>query len=234
VGHHSEKRARKDAERIRNGMARAVRLWETSEYWERRAKGAIRHAKYKELPGVRARRIKGLEADQRRYERQQKTSETFGKAWSVEGLTHERALSLANFVRGCPFGTWPALERKEITVGEAAEKALVSHFRLVVDAGRWLEHIAHRLTYERAMLAASGYTPPAKRPRPKLAPMVNFPGDVSMTSAEWSKIHPDFKSCSTRMISGVRVRTLIRDSKLQTVYLTDAKRVDPPKKAEAS
>ena len=31
VGHHSEKRARRDADRITNGMRKAVNLWETSE-----------------------------------------------------------------------------------------------------------------------------------------------------------------------------------------------------------
>ena len=67
VGHHSEKHARKDAERIENGMRKAVKMWETSTYWTQRAASAIRHAKYKELPAVRARRIKGLEADIRVY-----------------------------------------------------------------------------------------------------------------------------------------------------------------------
>lgn len=33
VGHHSEKHARKDAERIENGMRKAVKMWETSKYW---------------------------------------------------------------------------------------------------------------------------------------------------------------------------------------------------------
>ena len=42
-------------------MRRAVQMWETSEYWKQRAAGALRHAKYKELPAVRHRRIKGLE-----------------------------------------------------------------------------------------------------------------------------------------------------------------------------
>ena len=37
VGHHSEKRARKDAERIENGMRKAVKAWETSKYWTDRA-----------------------------------------------------------------------------------------------------------------------------------------------------------------------------------------------------
>jgi len=50
-------------------MRRAINLWETSEYWQRRAAGAIAHAKYKELPAVRARRIKKLEAEQRKVQR---------------------------------------------------------------------------------------------------------------------------------------------------------------------
>lgn len=70
VGHHSERRARKDAERIENGMRKAVKLWETAEYWQSRAAGALRHAKYKERPDVRARRIKTIEADRRRMERE--------------------------------------------------------------------------------------------------------------------------------------------------------------------
>lgn len=69
VGHHSERHARKDAERIENGMRKALKMWRTSEYWAQRAKGAIQHAKYKERPDVRARRIKGIEADKRKQER---------------------------------------------------------------------------------------------------------------------------------------------------------------------
>lgn len=69
VGHHSERHARRDAKRIENGMRRAVNMWKQSEYWTDRAAGAIHHAKYKELPAVRARRIKGLEADKRKQER---------------------------------------------------------------------------------------------------------------------------------------------------------------------
>lgn len=69
VGHHSERHARKDQERIENGMRRALKMWRTAEYWKHRAAGAIRHAKYKELPDVRARRIKTIEADRRKRER---------------------------------------------------------------------------------------------------------------------------------------------------------------------
>lgn len=69
VGHHSERHARKDQERIENGMRKALKMWKTAEYWRQRAAGAIAHAKYKERPDVRARRIKTIEADRRRSER---------------------------------------------------------------------------------------------------------------------------------------------------------------------
>jgi len=85
VGHHSERRARKDAEKIETGMRRAVDLWETSKYWTSRAAGALRAAKYKETPAVRARRIKGLEADKRKQERERGEAETLLKAW--QGIT---------------------------------------------------------------------------------------------------------------------------------------------------
>lgn len=82
VGHHSERRARKDAEKIENGMRRAVNLWKTSEYWKDRAAGALSHAKYKELPAVRARRIKTIEADKRRQEKAIEQARLFLKLWA--------------------------------------------------------------------------------------------------------------------------------------------------------
>lgn len=110
VGHHSERHARRDAERIENGMRRAVKMWETSKYWAQRAAGALAHAKYKERPDVRARRIKGLEADLRRFERETKKANTLLGLWrgieTGEGFkdagqsgeaTLKRARAIANY-----------------------------------------------------------------------------------------------------------------------------------------
>lgn len=72
-------------------------MWETADYWKRRAEGAILHAKYKERPDVRACRIKGLEADKRKFERSQAESQKFLAAWQKEGLTRERALAISNY-----------------------------------------------------------------------------------------------------------------------------------------
>lgn len=106
VGHHSERRARKDAERIENGMRKALDLWKTSKYWEQRAAGAIHHAKYKERPDVRARRIKGIEADKRKAEKIIKESNQLWKFWRGElvnksgqiiEVNHESALHFCNY-----------------------------------------------------------------------------------------------------------------------------------------
>ncbi len=92
VGHHSEKHARADAKRIENGMRKAVNMWKQSTYWADRAAGCLRNAKYKELPAVRARRIKGIEADLRKVEKTMKGSKAFLAAWlRVMTITGKRA-----------------------------------------------------------------------------------------------------------------------------------------------
>jgi protein-L-isoaspartate O-methyltransferase len=168
IGHHSERHARRDAKRIENGMRRAVHLWETSKYWADRAKGALRHAKYKELPGVRHRRIKGLEADKRKHGRTIKEAEHYAKLWRAEGLTREKAIAIANYDHvslppkpGQEYGgsLWSALTdvtEDAITVKAAAAHALGVHERQIAHAQRWIDHLENRLAYERAMLDESG------------------------------------------------------------------------------
>lgn len=173
VGHHSERRARRDVERMHDGMRRAMKMWKTAEYWEQRAKAAILHAKYKEQPAVRARRIKGLEADKRRYERSQAEAQKFINAWTKEGLTHERALSIANYDHITVYYTkdkypastyegassvWNGLDKGLIDEHEAAALSLSAHQRGMAYRQRWIDHLENRLTYERAMLAEDGGT----------------------------------------------------------------------------
>lgn len=84
VGHHSERRARRDAQRIENGMKRAVMFFERAEYWEERARSALLHAKYKERPDVRWRRIKKIEADLRKSEKNIAQSQKYLTMWRAE------------------------------------------------------------------------------------------------------------------------------------------------------
>lgn len=172
VGHHSERRARKDAERVDNGMRKSIKMWDTSKYWAARAEAAISDAKYKERPDVRARRIKKLEAEQRKKERTKAESERLFKAWSNPGLTMEDAAKIANLDHGnflsvsqrADGKTWP-VSLWDVTQGryepqpkveEIAAKAVKNHQATISWADRWLDHFANRLAYERTMLKQDG------------------------------------------------------------------------------
>ncbi len=181
VGHHSERKARKDAERMENGMRKAVKLWETSGYWEQRAAAALAHAKYKELPAVRARRIKAIEADKRKQERTRQEAEKWLAAWKdCEAVTDPelqmvQALKIANVC-------WLSLPRKEgdrpdfdqsptaygaltnqhpnlyatRTLAEVIEVAKRKYPATIAHCDRWIAHYENRLNYERAMLGEAG------------------------------------------------------------------------------
>lgn len=179
VGHHSEKHARRDKEKIDAGMRKAVQMWRTSQYWTARAAGAIQHAKYKELPAVRHRRIKGIESDKRKIEREIADAEKQLKAWRiVAGITDaekQRAMGLAvanvggywsmsfplaDYPRNPPasqyegaMGLWSAIEGNVITAAQAAEIAIPGLERSLPRKVRWIAHYDNRLAYERAMLA---------------------------------------------------------------------------------
>jgi protein-L-isoaspartate O-methyltransferase len=197
IGHHSERHARRDAERIENGMRRAVRMWETASYWTQRAAGAVRAAKYKERADVRARRIKTIEADQRKAQRSRAESERLLKAWSIAPLSLELAREIAdagylNVTRtASPNGgelTWTAADvlrapddphgsrlAPRWTV-EQVQAVIVPRCKLcIAHADRWIAHYANRLAYERAMLQdQGGEALLAPKPRPVLLPLCNY------------------------------------------------------------
>jgi protein-L-isoaspartate O-methyltransferase len=174
VGHHSERRARKDAARIQNGMAKAVKLWETSEYWQSRAAGAVRHAKYKELPGVRARLIKTIEADLRKQQRGKAEAEKWLRLWNTPDLSLAKARHIANFcwltvVRPTTEspGGWTAYDVLKddaeryakcpaYTVEQVQAVARQVYPNTIARHDRWIKHYENRLSYERAMLGESG------------------------------------------------------------------------------
>lgn len=282
VGHHSEKHARKDAEKIENGMRRAVKMWETSKYWTDRAAGAIRHAKYKERPDVRERRIKTIEADIRRmraeYTPQTPVHRIMQHGWSAKPDDPPVAhVWCGPKGRG---GKW---------VEESKLPAIEKHYT------RWIAHCERRLEYERAMLGETGgpaaekfaeiqpggkalisgewvtilrvtkkngkpcsvrtsakyvslrsieeikdYQPPTAEEAAKvqaavkLAPLTNFPseGSQNMTKQEWDDLWHDYKTTRTAHASekygAYRYRVAIRRGNLVPIFITDAKRVDPP------
>lgn len=161
VGHHSERRARKDAERIENGMRKAVSMWETSKYWQQRAAGALAHAKYKERPDVRHRRIRRIEADKRKSEKNLKECNALLNFWTQEDITKDEALKILSCLdRGGvvlsdgerSWCGWSALDREQVTVAEIRSQRLKGLPRSIEYHQRWINHYKNRLAYERAML----------------------------------------------------------------------------------
>jgi len=212
VGHHSERRARKDAERIQSGIQKAANLWNTAKYWTRRAEGALRAAKYKQAPEVRARRIKGLEADRRKFERHQQTAANELKLWHGIGPipsldkalwitnnfgNHSRCFPLAEYPRvreGASnyegqMSLWSALDGGVILPEVARDIAVASCNGTIAWAARWITHIDNRLAYEKAMLAeqgASALIEPTARPAQH--PLLNYKVD-KITAKKWGRIH---------------------------------------------
>ena len=179
VGHHSEKHARKDAERIQNGMRKAVDCWKASEYWTYRAAGALRNAKYKERPDVRARRIKVIEADYRKSDKTLLEVREQIKQWKFEPLTWAYCKRITNYhhasfcfpldkyprVEGASkyegdMGLWSALgdtmDTGIITPEQARDLALPRLERHIPILQRWIAHYENRIAYERAMLDEGG------------------------------------------------------------------------------
>lgn len=193
VGHHSEKRARKDAERIERGMQKAIKTWETSKYWEYRAKGVIQSADYKDRADVRARRIKKLEAENRKYKKNIDNCETLIKLWSSDKLTREKALQIANRLDHASFcftlekyprtehtyegmqSLWSALEDGIIDHEQARDLTIPLKRRSIARNTRLYNHNARRLNYEKAILEAQGAKDLLKpKARPKQPPLLNY------------------------------------------------------------
>ncbi|EDF5515508.1 DUF3560 domain-containing protein [Salmonella enterica] len=175
VGHHSERRARRDAQRIENGMKRAVMLFERAEYWEDRAHASLRLAKYKERPDVRYRRIRTIEADKRKAERNIAQAQKYLTMWRAQTLDLKMARLVSNYdhIYTCftlekyprppeksqyegQMSLHSALENEIITFEQARDIAAPYHERTIRHQQRWLNHYQNRLAYERAMLDESG------------------------------------------------------------------------------
>lgn len=179
VGHHSEKRARRDAQKIEDGMRKAVRMWDTAKYWQDRAQSALHHAKYLERPDVRYRRIKTIEADLRRQEKGKREAEDLIKLWTAQPVDLKRALAITNsphcyYSRSYPLSEfprqppasqyegdmslWSALEGGVITPQQAKKFSMEGSLRIIKRANRWIDHLKNRIAYERAMLGEQGGT----------------------------------------------------------------------------
>lgn len=157
LGHHSERGHRKTLKRVDAAMQRAVSETEREAHWRGRVASAIAHAKYKERPDVIARRIKGLEADERTYKRElERQGEIRANIFLSMRDTVRKQIDAA-YDNSPEVTAW--IEANHDAFADEFEKkfseAWTRHERW---AKRWLDHVQKRLEYERALLEAMGGT----------------------------------------------------------------------------
>jgi hypothetical protein len=168
VGHHSERKMRKQLEKAERDSDKAEQLVSASAYWNYRARGVIGHVNYKNRDDVRVRRMEKLLTDLRSEQRWLNHAASMVRLWSkiqAEQCEEKRA-KLVRYYSGvrmsnsgatfpCAYGeAWSSLDKEQATVQEVLEKTLV-HWNAVLNSTRikrTIGHLLNRLRYERDML----------------------------------------------------------------------------------
>lgn len=153
IGHHSERRARRDAEKAENNARKAFEAHKAVSYWLYKASAVEHHANRKNAPKVRQNRIKTLLTELRKHQ-----SELNSAAWRLSVLAKVNTEAMIRHVVGnsslAPYGLFSDLSSDRITYIEAKTR-MVNSAQAVLDSPsrrRWIAHILNRLSYERELL----------------------------------------------------------------------------------
>lgn len=144
---HSAARVERQAARHDRRADRACTQWSKAEYWQRRTAGVISHALYQERADVRHRRIKGLEADLRRYEADNTPSKVYDGVEYVRKYMGEDAVAKGHDCIGI-FGQGRGAMPRSYRKADGPPQHNL----------RGTAHLGMRIAYERQMLAAQGGT----------------------------------------------------------------------------
>lgn len=157
TGHHSERKARKDQERMQSASAQAEKAERASNYWLYRAEGVEWFANMKNAPRVRQGRIKTLLAELRDVQRDINQAHKALAIWSKITDPEKIEWALGNMdsrALMAGFSLWSDVRDGKITAEDARARCMASAERIANGEGRrrWIEHILNRLSYERSML----------------------------------------------------------------------------------
>jgi len=159
VGHHSERRARKDQERMHAATNKANEAHRAANYWLYRAEGVERFATMKNSTRTRANRIKTLLAELRDLQRAINSAHGGLQIW--EKITEDRPDLIKEVfnryredVTGGGFMTWSKIDAGELDAVEARAAAIENCKRRIdgENRRRWINHTLQRLGFERSLL----------------------------------------------------------------------------------
>lgn len=153
MGHHSQRKAEKDRERMDAAQAKANKAAKLADYWLYRAEGVEAHANHKNDPRVRANRIKTLLSELRDYQGGLNNCHKALAFW--DRATTDAAIKVAvDHGIHTVNGDYDALRKGEKTAQEI-RAARIAAYQRSLNSGyyeRWISHILNRLSYERELL----------------------------------------------------------------------------------
>lgn len=164
VGHHSERKARKDSERMGRAMNNASAAMEKVRYLSWKAEGVERHANRKNRSDVRARRIKTLLAELRDLQRGINHGFIVKDLWE-KIATKEPAekIKAVEYFAGAHLKTgsasyWEAYD--DVKNGKPHDEVIEKSLKYAEGyfgpkRYRWIEHTLNRLSYERGELGST-------------------------------------------------------------------------------
>lgn len=241
VGHHSERGARRDQERMHNAMRKSIDEGAKAEYWDRRADAARKHAERKQDAGVIARRIETIDKDIRDWMPRLAKCEQRGATENV--ATIKRILDHLELRRAYQRKLYEAAgglvsDGQKFEVGGEVYFS-GSWWKVLrvnpkgVTVPHWSSRGDTRYTMLRKYHEIDDYRPPtpeaaAQAAAKKTDPLINDPATAShtMTTEQWNKEYSGYKSI--RKCSGYRVRTTVKMGSLVEVYISDKKTIAKP------
>jgi len=157
VGHHSERRARKTQERMHSASTAAVKAEKAANYWLYRAGGVEHFANMKNDPRVRANRIKTLLAELRDLQRGINAAHAALALWDRFTTDEQIRHALGNMdtrKTWSNYDLYTKVDKGEVAPADARQLCIDGATRAAhgPTRQRWIEHVLHRLAFERSML----------------------------------------------------------------------------------
>ena len=157
VGHHSERGAHKTQERMHSAMTASVKAEKAAGYWLGRASSAEHYASRKSDPRVRANRIKTLLAELRDLQRGINRAHAALAIWEEITTDEQVRHALGNRDSRELWSGYDLsykVDKGEITPADARQQCIDGATVAIngPNRRRWIEHILHRLAFERSML----------------------------------------------------------------------------------
>lgn len=152
MGHHSQRRAENDRDKMKAAADNAVKAHDAVGYWLYRADGVERHANYKNDPRTRARRIKTLLSELRQLQRNINDMRKRLDLWT--SVTTPEAIKLVLGHGGGSMGLYLAVDKGEISPEDARASA-IERLSGILESDHYpraTSHILNRLGYERELL----------------------------------------------------------------------------------